>query len=978
MPPGERGSGQMLTALLGLCLAIKASEQPGLPRGFPEPLPPAQALQSLRVVAGFVVEQVAAEPLVQDPVALTWDEQGRLFVVEMGDYPNGPPGGRIKLLWDNDGDGVMDRAVVFAEDLPFPTGAFPWRGGLLVTAAPHIWYLRDTDGDGRADERRILYSGFHEGNQQHRVNGLCWGMDNWIYGANGDSGGQVSSAVAPQHPAVRINGRDFRIRPDRGLIEPVSGMSQFGHTFDRWGRRFLCNNRQHIYMPVLPEVYLSRSPDYAPRQVVTPIADYGHTGARVYPISPVQERFNDYDHVGSFTSACGLHIYRGGLFPAPFAEAAFVCEPVHNLVHACRLRDEGVVVRATRLLDNQEFLAATDPWFRPVFLATGSDGALYVADFYRAVIEHPQWIPPEVQKRLNLKAGADRGRIYRIYPRTHTPERVRSLADMSAAQLVQELRSTNGWRVETAARLLFERQDKSAVPALIEALRDDQPQVRLRALWALDGLGALERHHVLQALRDPMPRIREHALVLAETWLPEGGQILERVQALADDPDARVRFQLALSLWPCDAERVAPILARIAWRSGDDPWIRTALLVTGSRAPVPFLRHVLENTGQRSDSDSVRQVREALVEEIGAVLATRYRADELRAAAQRMVSASPPEELHLAFFKGLARGMLVRGKRLEEWLGTDPAAAAARDTITRTAERASGAALDARVPLDRRVAALRLLLFVPSERATELVQKVLQPEQPLELQLEALRLVGARDELLMLRLPLQVWPELAPAVQREALEMLFRRADRLPLVVEALKTGQIKGSDLDASRRQRLLESVSDTDRAALEKLLGSSSVERRAVLASYRQALHRPPDLVRGHRLFTQHCATCHQLHGEGKQVGPSLHDVAQRTPEALLEDILDPNAVVAPGYANYLVETRDGRIVTGIVAQESSSHLVLRRAEGVEDVVLRKDIAQLRSTGTSLMPEGLEKTLSPQDVADIIEYLRNSRPGQ
>src|SRR6478736_1452496 len=311
------------------------------------------------------------------------------------------------------------KATNFLDEIPFPTGVKVWRKGILVTAAPEILYAEDTDGDDKADERKVLYRGFGEGNQQHRVNGLRWGLDNWLYIGNGDSGGVIKSLTSglmgtrsvSEGKEVNVNGRDLRIRPDTGELDATSGNTQFGRERDDWGNWFGNNNSDPLWHYTLDDYYLRRNPHLTPPPVkkqvsVTPGA------APVYPKSKTLTRFNDFSMANRFTSACSSILYRDDLLGPDYFGNSFVCEPVHNLVHREIVEPQGTTFTSHRPADEQqsEFLASEDSWFRPSMCRTGPDGALWISDMYRFVIEHPKWIPEAAQKKVQIRAGDDKGR----------------------------------------------------------------------------------------------------------------------------------------------------------------------------------------------------------------------------------------------------------------------------------------------------------------------------------------------------------------------------------------------------------------------------------------------------------------------------------------------------------------------------------------------------------------------------------------
>lgn len=544
---------------------------------------PEEALETFQVRSGFRVELVAAEPVVIDPVAFDWSADGKLWVAEMRDYPSGmdgrgAAGGVIKLIEDIDDDGRYDHATPFIEKIGFPSSLMPWRRGLLIAAAPNILFAEDTDGDGRADVREILFTGFNPGNQQHRVNGFELGLDGWIYAANGDSGGRVRSIATGT--VIDIRGRDFRFRPETGELETVSAQTQYGRRRDDWGNWFGNNNPTWLWHVTLPEHYLRRNPELAVRSVKKILANYDDS-SRVFPVSPKIVRPNQPWSINHVTSACSPTPYRDTLFGAGFAMSVFVSEPVHNAIHHEVLEPDGGSFTSHRAAgeEQREFLASTDNWFRPTTTKVGPDGALYVADMYRLSIEHPEWISPEMQARIDVRAGSDKGRIYRIVPEQADLRSVPNLAALDDGELARAMNSSNGWQRDTVQRLLMERGAQSVAEQLAGLLEPAfAPQVRLQALATLGVLGAIEEDEILRSLADPHYAVRCEALRQSETLKGGRSSVFLELVKLINDSDARVRMQAAFSLgeWPFQYAR--PALESLASVSAGDELLRIAIM----------------------------------------------------------------------------------------------------------------------------------------------------------------------------------------------------------------------------------------------------------------------------------------------------------------------------------------------------------------------------------------------------------------
>ena len=960
----------------------------------PAPLSPDQAVASMRPRPGFKVELVAAEPLVQDPIAFEWGADGRLWVVELTDYPLGrvvpgadkparapngeeiltppgggryAPGGRIKVLEDTDGDGRYDKATIFLDGLNFPTGVMPWRNGILISAAPEILYAEDTDGDGKADKRTALFTGFVEGNQQHRVNGFDYGLDNWVYAANGESGGTIRSALHPSSPAVSLRGHDCRFRPDTGEFETVAGTTQFGRHRDDWGNWFGNNNPVWLWHYFLPEEYLARNPHLAVKTTRQMLANYPDS-TRLYPASRTRQRFNDHHQFGHVTSGNSAMPYRDELFGSNFYTSVFISDPVHNLVHREVLEPDGVTFTSHRAPDetNSEFLASTDLWFRPTMLKTGPDGALYIADMYRLVIEHPEWIPKWMQQRLDLRAGSDMGRIYRVFPEGATPRKIPNLAKLDSAGLVAALDSPNGWQRDTAQRLLVHRGDKSAVGALVRlSASAKDPKVRAQALCTLAGLGSLTMDAVDGALGDSHAAVRENAWRLAELY---GSRAVTSTFRPGDERDVRVRYQIAFTVgstnWP---EAIARLyLTDLVRKDFENPAMRTAILSSAPRVVDSLLAEVLGPDERMPSPELAGQV-----VELGMAL---NKQDAIAAALQACHERSPVGEKSFAAFGAFLDGLERRGKSFDDYATERrPEARHVVEALEKWLSAAHFVALNIRAAASVRVAAVRLLGRTAVGRAEDLnsLGQLLGAQHPVPIQQAALGALARQKDRDAADVLLSAWPAQGPALRTESLNVILTRPDWCRALLAALQKGRIPPGQIGAAFQQKLL-THSDrgvSDRAA--DVFAAASKDRVTLTKQYAGVARLAGDPAKGLGLFRQQCATCHRLRGEGNDVGPDLGALGAKDVSTLLVAILDPNRAVEARYVNYAATTRDDRELSGIITAESGNSITFRAPGGREETVLRSELNRLTSSGLSLMPEGFEKALTPQDMADLLAAL-------
>jgi putative membrane-bound dehydrogenase-like protein len=945
----------------------------------PPPLDAASSLAQARVQPGYCLQLMAAEPLVADPVAIDWDADGRLWVAEMADYPygmdgRGEPGGRIRCLTDTDGDGVYDRSVVFMDGVSFPTGVMPWRDGVLVTAAPELFFAADSDGDGRADRRQVLFRGFIEGNQQLRVNGLRYGLDNWVYCAAGGHhpgfGADNSIENVSTGERVPLGSRDFRFRPDSGQLDPLSGPSQFGRVRDDWGNWFGVQNSYPLWHYVLEDTQLRRNPSGRYGDVRQQLRLPANPA--VYPASFQEKRYHSFEQSGHYTSACGPCIYRDDkLFSGRGVTHAFTCEPFHNVVQHHELLDDGVSFRGQRAatLSPYDFYASADRWSRPVMTRTGPDGALWIVDMYRFMIEHPDWLPEEGREELKpfYRSGEGMGRIYRVYPSSSPPPRIPALRSLDDRQLVDQLASSNGPIRDLAQRLLIERQ-VSAQQGRLESMASTHadPRARLHALATLDGRGCLSDSLLQRALRDDHPLVRRHALRLAEARAADAPELLAAIVDLARDRSPKVRLQLLLSLGEIPGPAADECLWQLADQTSGDRWL-TAALASSLPAHVPALVAGVEQ-GRTLPPDIVA----ALLQ-----LTT----DRPRLLA-RLLAGLVPREPAAADAETLTRCAQWVASFQEQ--GRDPrdVAPADRAVLSQAVARFDALldhcwtlASDASRPLPLRVAALDLARYDrPTSRRAHRGQlsDLLAPATASAIQRCAVRILIADRDAEAVELLLNAWPSFLPATRADVVDGLMGDPRALQKLLERMAEAEIGLQDVDAVRRDRLLHHQHAQVAAQARALFAQSvSTDRAAVLDRYGPSLQRDGDATRGARLFTKHCATCHAPE-QGVAIGPDLRSLTDRSPQSLLVAILDPSRAVEPRYLAYHAELKTGEVVYGLVVGESGGTLRLRPLEGPTRELLRESIEQLESSRRSFMPDGLEAELSVQDLADLILHVQ------
>lgn len=982
--PSLRSAVSVLLASLGpLTAQDTRSYADELPR-FPA-VPAERALATMIVQPGFRLELAAAEPEVHDPVAMAFDEDSRLFVVEMRGYSEqrDEQRGAVRVLEDGDRDGRFEKSTVLVDKLPWPTAVACWQGGAFVAVPPDIWYFKDTDGDGRADVREQVYTGFSHYNVQAMVNSFRWGLDNRLHGAASSGGGEMARVGEADQKPLRLRLRDFAFDPRTRDFSATTEGGQHGMGFDDWGRKFSCSNSDHLKQVIYEERYLARNPWFSAPDARVSIAAEGQQ-PEVFRISPVEpwrilrtklrlegtlmqfKLEGGGRAAGYFTAATGITIYRGDAWPAEHRGMAIVGDVGGNLIHRNRLEPNGVEFIGRRIDPDSEFVASRDTWFRPVQFVNGPDGTLYAADMYREIIEHPWSFGDEIKPHLHLTSGRDRGRIYRI-THTNAADRVRlpRLGGKKSSELVPLLAHDNAWHRATAARLLFERQDRRVVPALRKLLRDSaKPLGRLHSLYALKGLDSLLAPDVATALADAHGGVRAHAVKLAEGLVAADGDLRRRLAGLSRDPELTVRVQLAFTLGELPAaDRIGP-LTELARRDAGDKWVRAALLTSLREGAGAVFAALAEQRDWRSTPDA-----RIMLRELARMIARKNDAAEFAAMLDRF-AVIPEDELALSVVLGIREGVGSRRTALLEPSNLAPGARRFR-ALLNGALAVTG---DDRRDLAERQDAVHLAGLLPFDRAWPAMQRLLGAGEPEALQKSVLEVAGRFRDDAVTRALVEVFPRLSPGLRTAAVDALFLRRERSPLILDAVERGDLNPGDLNAVQIQRLCLSKDEAEKARAIRLLSPARENNRSkVIEAYQSALTLPGDIGRGRTLYRTVCATCHRAEEVGNVVGPNPATFRNRGTEWMLVNILDPNREVNPEFANYTLATRDDREIAGLITGESASSIIVTRADGGQETVLRRDVAELTASRLSLMPEGLEQTINPAAMADLLAYLNS-----
>lgn len=999
----------MLIRLVSICFVLLfLSAQRSTKNDPPKHSPELQkALADFELADGFTVELVAAEPLIADPVAMEIDENGRLFVVEMHGYPLDLAGsGKVKMLTDTNGDGYPDKSTVFADKLVLPTGIMRWKNGFIVTDAPDVLYLEDTDGDGKADIRKSMLTGFALSNPQHNLNTPVLGLDNWIYLGHqysitptvckeqfSDKGNTIRFPDNPNAPQLSLNadGRNVRFKPDSYALETLSAATQYGQTFDPWGHHFLTENAHHIFQEVLGARYLNRNTNVLISNTIQSNSDHGNA-CEVFPttLNPAHQLLTD---VGVITSACGITWYDGGAFPKAYDNATFVAEPVHNLVHVDALRDSGSSFVASRILEKKDFLSSKDAWFRPVQFYVGPDGALYVVDYYRQIVEHPEWMSDEINTSGALYNGTDKGRIYRIVPKSGLPMDwwgKLKLSEKSDSELVQLLEHPNNWWRKTAHRLLVDRQSTAIGEIRERAVTSERGETRVHALWVLDGLQKLTPDVLRTNLRFANPGVRENTIKLIEKNSGLFSELIPDLLALAQDPNAKVRFQLVctLGLLP-PSEPSEKAIRAILTRDIQDKWVQIAAICASPGRELPLLKWALAEFKGAHDPATTQffnYLSTALVNNpeqiqplidialnpatepsIGTSLLTGIYNQWSKKGNKATLPEPLKSSLVATFTEKTNPGLRTAALRLLSLSGLPALPSNYLNT------NILPIAASPHNPDDLRADAVYFMSVANKPFDARLFQAFASPTQPAKVQLAALELMNNKTaDKLPCQYILKNWARYVPDVQTKAIDLFLKRPEWSHLLLDAIASGRVTTGQLGWRRSSRLMGIGDLSLRAHARAVLAKGGLAREAVLASYQPCLSLTGNAEKGKNVFALTCAPCHKINDIGTDFGPELGSLRNRPAANILESILMPNKTIADMYETWQVELKNGKTLEGLITDRTSSSYTLKQMGGTEQIIAKKDVKSIKTLPASSMPDGLESAISLPQMADLLAYIK------
>jgi putative membrane-bound dehydrogenase-like protein len=966
-------------------------------------LSPDDAQRKFTVPEGFEVRLFASEPMVINPVAMTWDERGRLWVLELYEYPLGAKPGekgrdQVKVLEDTDNDGRADKVTVFADGLNLASGLALGNGGVYVGQAPHLFFFKDTNGDDKADEKQIVLTGFGLEDRHELLNGFNWGPDGALHMTHGVfTISKVKDPYRPEEAEVLMTAAVARFFPKTKKFEIVAegASNQWGVDWDAAGNPF-------VSACVIDHLFHMAPGGIFVRQAGNPPFPYA------YQLLP-----SIVDHKHHMAAYAGVQVYQGNQYPSEYKGTILMGNIHDSAVHQDRLTANGSTFKASFIRD---FVRANDGWFRPVSTQVGPDGCVWIMDWYDKY--------PCYQNANADPEGVDRehGRIWRVvYTGEKSGAKVPShpdgmnLAKLSDEELARTLKHANIWQRRMAQRVLSDRartgQELAAIRPILKELfaASETPETRMAALWTAFSTGVLTEEDLDNVASSDLASARAWAARFSGERGDQTEQVYRRLYKLSSDSDASVKLAVATTLRqfvsgsltidtppanPPLAQGLALVLSSLVSQNdaGNDPLIPFMTWMALEPVVAKEARHVLAwFVGNGIDHPEMSakllyKIARRLCdtqdpEKVGLMLTFLEKTPKdsaliLRSTLDGLIEGQrgkvtlPAEmkpEVLAELMKHSDREVAARAQRLGAMWG-DPGAL-----------QASLAVLDdAKAPVEQRVATVQSLRQVKAwQESSKMVRDAflkLTANSDERLAIEAIRGIGEVGGADVPNVLLANWRQFSAAKQRAAADVLTSRREWTQEFLDAIDKKTLSASELPAPVVRSLMNSKDQTIRAHAAKVIGrvrEADADKLKVIAQKKAVvMNGTVNLERGHELAKQTCFTCHKLYGEGADVGPDLTGVGRSSLDALLNNVIDPNQIVGAGYENVEVETKDGRNVSGRLVEDTESRIKLLSAGPKEEVIAKSDIASKRVSELSVMPEGLEN-MPDEDFRNLINYI-------
>jgi putative membrane-bound dehydrogenase-like protein len=983
-----------------------------------KPLSPHESMKHYVTPVGFQLQLFAAEPdLGGKPIAMNWDERGRLWVCETIDYPNelqpsGQGRDRIRICEDTNQDGIADKFTLFAEKLSIPTAITFYRGGAIVQNGVETLYLKDTDGDDRADVRKVLIENWALGDTHGGVSNLRYGHDNWIWGMQGYNfsepiiEGQRQQGFRMGFFRFRLNSADPPSVTDIEFIRSTDnntwgiGLSEEGIVFGS-----TANRNPSVYMPIANRYY-EQVQGWSPSQL--------RTMADTFRFKPITDHVRQVDQHGGYTAGAGHALYTARSYPQTWwNRTAFVCGPTGHLVGTFVVHPAGADFHSNNPVN---LVASDDEWAAPIAAEVGPDGHVWILDWYNFIVQHnptPRGFRTGKGNAYETDLRDKRyGRIYRVVYEQADPQATawQSLADADPSTLVKVLsHPTMTWRLH-AQRLLVERGDKAVVPELVRLIQDRSVDdiglnvAAIHALRVLEGLDAIRSdgavfEAVVASLTHPSAGVRRNALQV----LPPDQRAIQAIigHDLLNSPDGKVRLAalLALADMPGD-ESAGQALAKSLSRGMTtvDRWTIDGTTSAAARHALPFLRTAC--TTDLAYPDLARPILQIAAEHfarsrppaegIEALLESLSFATDANADAivggfvrgwpddHRPTLSSGAQEFFLPILNRLStegKGQLIR---LAKRLGSSSLEEQAAGIVQQLSQLVENASLDD----SQRISAARSLIEMDPE-SPQIVDRIIEQLGPLaapELVAGLLESVALSDAEGTAEKLIESVRAMTPASRAAAIRVLLRRRALTEALLDAIESRRLDWSDLALDQKQALSNYPTESIRSRARQLLAAGGSlpdrDRQRVLEELLPLAHAHGDSAAGKAVFQKHCAKCHRIRGEGENIGPDLTGMAVHPKTELLMHIIDPSRSVEGNFKAFTLVTQQGQVLNGMLAAESRTSLELVDTEGKRHAIQRSDIDELVSSTKSVMPEGFEKQIAAADLTNLLEFLIDSGP--